>query len=63
MKCVIGTNSWGSKLYEKAVRGSYVEDSVIEEAMKTAIKKHLNVFDTADDYGFGYAQKLLGKFG
>lgn len=61
-KCVIGTNSWGSRAYEKAVRGSYVGDAVIEAAVDTALENGLDVFDTADDYGFGYAQKLLGKF-
>lgn len=35
-KAVIGTNSWGGKAYGKAVRGSYVEDSVIKEAMREA---------------------------
>ena len=33
---VIGTNAWGGKLYGKAMRGSYVEDEVIRNAMKTA---------------------------
>lgn len=61
MKCVIGTNSWGSKAYEKAIRGSYVDDTVIEEAVNTALDLGLTVFDTAEDYGFGYAQKLLGR--
>ena len=30
---VIGTNAWGGKLYGKAIRGNYVEDDIIKEAM------------------------------
>lgn len=33
---VIGTNAWGGKLYGKAIRGNYVEDDVIMDAMRTA---------------------------
>lgn len=60
LRCVVGTNSWGSRAYEKAVRGSYVDDSVIAAAASRALELGLNVFDVAEDYGFGYAQKLLG---
>ncbi len=28
-KAVIGTNSWGGKVYGKLVRGSYVDDSTL----------------------------------
>lgn len=63
VKCVVGTNSWGSHAYETAIRGSYVEDSVIASAVDMALEKGLDVFDTADDYGFGYAQRLLGQLG
>lgn len=35
-KAVIGTNSWGSKAYGKVLRGSYVEDSIIIDAMREA---------------------------
>ena len=38
-KAVIGTNSWGGKAYGKAIRGSYVEDSIIKDAMREAEKQ------------------------
>ncbi len=60
---VIGTNSWGGKAYGKAIRGSYVEDSVIREAMREAEQQGLKVYDLARDYGFGKAQKMIGEFG
>ena len=61
-KAVIGTNSWGGKAYGKAIRGSYVEESVIKEAMLEAKKQGLMIYDLARDYGLGKAQKMFGKF-
>lgn len=60
---VIGTNAWGGSLYGKAVRGSYVEDDVIKEAMKAAKEQELDIYDLARDYGLGKAQKMIGEFG
>lgn len=60
---VIGTNAWGGKLYGKAVRGSYVEDEVIKEAMAEAKTQEIYIYDLARDYGFGKAQKMIGDFG
>ena len=60
---VIGTNSWGGKLYCKTLRGSYVEDEVIKDAMKTAKEKDIALFDLARDYGLGKAEKMIGEFG
>ncbi|MBR1797826.1 MAG: aldo/keto reductase [Clostridiales bacterium] len=60
---VIGTNAWGGKMYGKAIRGSYVEDEVIIEAMEEAKRRDIAVFDLARDYGFGKAQKMIGHFG
>ena len=62
-KAVIGTNSWGSKAYGKVLRGSYVEDSVIIDAMREAENKGLMIYDLARDYGLGKAQKMIGEFG
>lgn len=59
--CVIGTNSWGSRAYERLVRGSYVDDRVIASTVDTALAAGLDVFDTAEDYGLGYAQRLMGR--
>lgn len=61
VQCVIGTNSWGNSLYQKLVRGSYVEDTTIENMVDLALNYGIDVFDTAEDYGFGYGQKLLGR--
>ena len=41
VKAVIGTNSWGGKAYGTAIRGSYVPDSVIKDAMCEAEKQGL----------------------
>lgn len=60
---VIGTNAWGGSLYGKAVRGSYVEDDIIKEAMKTAKEEDIHLYDLARDYGLGKAQKMIGEFG
>lgn len=60
---VIGTNAWGSTLYEKAMRGSAVEDEVLQEAMKTAQEADIPIYDLARDYGLGKAQKMIGDFG
>lgn len=60
---VIGTNAWGGKLYGKALRGNYVSDEVIKEAMAEAQKCDIPLYDLARNYGFGKAQKMLGEFG
>lgn len=60
---VIGTNSWGGKIYGKAMRGSYVDDNVIKDAMKEAFEQDIPIYDLARDYGLGKAQKMIGEFG
>lgn len=60
---VIGTNAWGSKAYSKAMRGSYVSDDILIEAIGESKKQDIQVFDMARDYGLGKAQKVLGQFG
>jgi aryl-alcohol dehydrogenase-like predicted oxidoreductase len=60
---VIGTNSWGSAAYGIMVRGSYVEDDTIRDAMRSAEEYDLKIYDLARDYGFGKAQKMIGRFG
>ncbi len=60
---VIGTNAWGGALYEKAMRGSAVDDEVLKEAMKMAQEKDIPIYDLARDYGLGKAQKMIGEFG
>ena len=60
---VIGTNAWGGKLYGKAVRGNYVEEGTIREAMQEAQRQDVILYDLARDYGLGRAQKMIGEFG
>ena len=62
-KAVIGANSWGSAAYGKILRGSSVDDATIRKAMDTAKEKDLLIFDLAQDYGLGKAQKMIGEFG
>lgn len=63
ISAVIGTNSWGGKLYGKIIRGNYVPENVIKDAMKEAKDCGLVTYDLARDYGFGKAQKMIGEFG
>lgn len=63
ISAVIGTNSWGGKLYGKIIRGNYVPEYVIKDAMKEAKDCGLVTYDLARDYGFGKAQKMIGEFG
>lgn len=60
---VIGTNAWGGSLYGKAIRGSYVEQEIIIDAMRTAKEEDIPLYDLARDYGLGKAQKMIGEFG
>lgn len=58
---VIGTNSWGSKTYGKVLRGSSVDEATISEAVQEAIREDLLSFDTAQDYGLGKGQPMIGR--
>lgn len=60
---VVGTNSWGTELYGKLVRGSVVDDATIKESFNVAKQHDLLLFDLAQDYGFGKAQQMIGSFG
>ena len=62
-KAVIGANSWGSAAYGKLLRGSSVDDETLKKCIDTAKKKDLLIFDLAQDYGLGKAQKMIGEFG
>ena len=54
---IIGTNSWGGRLYAKLLRGGSVSIETIRETAESAIKNGFVIFDTARDYGFGKSQK------
>ena len=60
-RAVAGTNSWGSAAYEKALRGDSVDEGVLKETVNEALGLGLTVFDTAQDYGFGEGQRLIGR--
>lgn len=62
-KAVIGTNSWGGAVATKVFRGSSVDDQTLRETIDTAKEKELPIFDFAQVYGLGKAQKKMGAFG
>ena len=60
---VVGTNSWGSAAYGKVLRGESVDTETIRKCYGRAKEKGLMIFDLAQDYGLGKAQKMIGDFG
>ena len=60
-RAIIGTNSWGSKAYGKVLRGSSVDVPTLRETVREAVERGLLIFDTAQDYGLGQSQKLIGR--
>ncbi len=58
---VIGTNSWGSGVYEKVIRGNAVGMEGFAETIEEAKRNGLVIFDTARDYGTGKCPKILGE--
>lgn len=63
IKAVVGTNSWGSAAYGKLLRGESVDLEVLKSTFDCAKEKNIAVFDLAQDYGLGKAQKIFGSFG
>lgn len=60
-RAVIGTNSWGRKAYGKVLRGSSVDKETLRKTVSEAMDRGLVIFDTAQDYGLGQGQKLIGE--
>ena len=60
---VVGTNSWGSAAYGKMLRGESVGVDTIRACFERAKERGLLIFDLAQDYGLGKAQKMIGEFG
>lgn len=56
----IGTWAWGDRLFW-GYNSDYGEKDV-EKAMTAAIANGVTFFDTAEVYGFGESERLLGKF-
>ncbi|MBR1863221.1 MAG: aldo/keto reductase [Ruminococcus sp.] len=60
-RAIVGTNSWGSKAYGKVLRGSSVDRETLRQTVEKAMENELVIFDTAQDYGLGQGQKLIGE--
>ncbi|MEB3340431.1 aldo/keto reductase [Okeania sp.] len=56
----IGTWSWGDTLFWNY--GSNYGKNEVENAFKTSLEAGINFFDTAEVYGNGLSEELLGKF-
>lgn len=55
----IGTWSWGSRIFWSY--GSTHTDSDIREAFEASLAAGVNFFDTAEAYGRGHSERLLGE--
>lgn len=56
----IGTWAWGDKLFWNYGKDYNAEQ--LREAFNTALEAGATFFDTAEVYGFGVSEKLLGQF-
>jgi aryl-alcohol dehydrogenase-like predicted oxidoreductase len=56
----IGTWAWGDRLFWSY--GKDYDRSQLQAAFKTAVDAGVNFFDTAEIYGFGESETLLGEF-
>ncbi len=56
----IGTWAWGDKLFWNY--GSNYGETQVQEAFQAALEAGVNFFDTAEVYGMGLSEELLGKF-
>jgi aryl-alcohol dehydrogenase-like predicted oxidoreductase len=56
----IGTWAWGDKLFWNY--GKDYAETELQAAFKTALDLGVNFFDTAEIYGFGESERLLGRF-
>lgn len=56
----VGTWQWGDRMLWGFGRG-YSEDDV-RQAFEVSVEAGLDFYDTAEVYGFGRSEKLLGKF-
>ncbi|NJO40596.1 MAG: aldo/keto reductase [Cyanobacteria bacterium CRU_2_1] len=56
----IGTWAWGDRLFWSY--GNEYDASELQDAFKTALELGIHFFDTAEIYGFGESERLLGQF-
>ena len=57
----IGTWAWGDRLFWGYGRGGYT-DADLEAAYRVSRAAGINFFDTAEIYGRGRSERLLGRF-
>lgn len=61
----IGFGAWaiggGSMIGDTAIGWGDADDSVSVKAIQSALDAGINLFDTADIYGLGHSEELLGK--
>lgn len=56
----IGTWAWGDSLFWSY--GKDYSDDQLQEAFHTALDAEITLFDTAEVYGFGQSERLIGRF-
>ena len=56
----IGTWAWGDNLFWSY--GKDYSDDQLQEAFHTAVDAGVTLFDTAEIYGFGQSERLIGRF-
>jgi aryl-alcohol dehydrogenase-like predicted oxidoreductase len=56
----IGTWSWGDQLFWNY--GTDYSESQVRQAFEVAVENGITLFDTAEVYGLGESERLLGKF-
>ena len=56
----LGTWAWGDKLFWNY--GNEYGSEQVEQAFNAAIEAGITFFDTAEDYGLGLSEELLGQF-
>jgi aryl-alcohol dehydrogenase-like predicted oxidoreductase len=57
----IGTWAWGDKVFWQYGKGGY-SDADIEAAYQASLAYGINFFDTAEVYGLGRSERLLGAY-
>jgi aryl-alcohol dehydrogenase-like predicted oxidoreductase len=56
----VGTWAWGDSLFWDYGKG--YQDGDLQDAFNTSLEAGLTLFDTAEIYGFGQSEKLIGRF-
>lgn len=62
---IVGFGAWGiggpAMAGNTPIGWGEVDDAVSEKALRTAVESGVNFFDTADFYGLGHSEELIGK--